>query len=174
MLRCLAKRRVLMYTLFMQENKRVFCGFPPVFDENSKILILGSFPSVKSREVNFYYGNKQNRFWKILSEFYATDLSDVDSKKKLCYKNNIALWDIVQSCEINGSMDADIKNFILVDLSIVLKQCKINKILCNGAKAYELTKSCYDGELPLIKMPSTSPANVRFDKTVWFNNLKLQ
>lgn len=108
----------------------------------------------------------------MLSELYDTELSDVDSKKKLCYDNNIALWDIVQSCEIQGSMDSDIKNYVLVDLSAVLDRCKISKILCNGAKAYELTKSCYDGDIPVVKMPSTSPANVSFNKQSWFEELK--
>lgn len=108
----------------------------------------------------------------MLSELYDTELSDVDGKKKLCYDNNIALWDIVQSCEIQGSMDSDIKNYVLVDLSTVLDRCKISKILCNGAKAYELTKSCYDGDIPVVKMPSTSPANVSFNKQSWFEELK--
>lgn len=156
----------------MQDNTRIFCRFPPVYDGNSRVLILGSFPSVKSREINFYYGNKQNRFWKMLSELYDTELSDVDSKKKFCCDNNIALWDIVQSCEIQGSMDSDIKNYVLVDLSTVLDRCKISKILCNGAKAYELTKACYDGDIPVVKMPSTSPANVSFNKQSWFEELK--
>ena len=155
----------------MQE-KQVFYGFPPLFSADSEILILGSFPSVKSREVSFYYGNKQNKFWKTLSEFYGGEIETVEDKKKLCILNRVALWDIVESCEIKGSMDSDITNYVLVDLSEVLKKTEITKILCNGAKAYQLTKSCYDGNIPVLKMPSTSPANVSFDRNVWFENLR--
>ncbi len=156
----------------MLNDERIYCGFAPVFDKNSNILILGSFPSVKSREQAFYYGNKQNRFWHMLSEFYGCTVTTVDDKKRLCLDNKIALWDIVASCTIKGSMDSDIANYTLVNLSQVLDECNITKILCNGAKAYELTKSAYNGDIPVVKLPSTSPANVRFDKTVWFNNLQ--
>lgn len=156
----------------MQSNKRIFCGFKPVFNANSKILILGSFPSVKSREAEFYYGNKQNKFWRILSEFYGCEVNTVADKINLCLTCGIALWDIVQSCQIEGSMDSAIKNYKLVDLTSVLNKCNIQKILCNGQKAYELTKKAYSGNIPLIQMPSTSPANVRFNKTVWFEQLQ--
>lgn len=156
----------------MQKDKSKYYGFDPVFDADSKILILGSFPSVKSREISFYYGNRQNKFWKILSEFYGCVAETVEDKIKLCLNNRIALWDVVESCTIAGSMDSDIKNYTLVNLSQVLDKCSIVKILCNGQKAYELTKSVYKGDIPLVKMPSTSPANVRFDKTIWFDNLQ--
>lgn len=149
----------------------VYNGFPPVYDGDSKILILGSFPSVKSRKVNFYYGNKQNRFWKTLEEFYGETVETVDDKKSLCLRRGIALWDIVISCEIKGSMDADITNYVLADLTEILQKCKIVKILCNGAKAYELTKSVYGGDIPVYKLPSTSPANVSFNKQKWFEQL---
>lgn len=155
------------------QNDEIVYGFDPVFDCNSKILVLGSFPSVISRRVNFYYGNKQNRFWRILSDFYGGSTETVEDKKRLCLNNGIALWDIVTSCQICGSMDADIKNYKLADLSQVLDGCKIVKILCNGKKAYDLTLKAYDGTLPVLKMPSTSSANVRFDKAVWFANLTI-
>lgn len=155
----------------MQSDERKFCGFSPVFDDDSRILVLGSFPSVKSREQAFYYGNKQNRFWKVLSEFYGAKADTIDDKIKLCLNNRIALWDIVASCRIQGSMDSDIKDYELADLSVVLDKCSIVKILCNGDKAYRLTKSVYDGDVPVVKLPSTSPANVRFDKEIWFKNL---
>ncbi len=154
-----------------------FFGFPPVFDDNSKILILGSFPSVKSRQQQFYYGNKQNRFWKTLCSAFDVQVADVsnltiEEKKKICLQHGIALWDVVESCEIRGSMDSDIKNFTLVDLRTVLGASKIEKILCNGQKAYQLTTSIWHGNLPIVQMPSTSPANVRFDKDVWITELK--
>mgnify|MGYP004564562019 CR=1 FL=1 len=85
-------------------------GFDPVYDENSKILILGSFPSVVSREDGFYYGNKRNRFWNLLKEYFKTDFGDDKiSKEKFLLERKIALWDVVSSCEIKGSLDADIK-----------------------------------------------------------------
>lgn len=156
----------------MLNNESKFCGFEPIYDSDSRILILGSFPSVKSREHAFYYGNKQNRFWKLLSEFYGCKADTIEDKISLCLSNRIALWDIVQSCQIVGSLDSAITNYTLVDLSHVLTRCNIEKILCNGQKSYQLTKSVYRGDIPVVKMPSTSPANVRFDKTVWFENLK--
>ena len=148
-------------------------GFAPVFDGNSRVLILGSFPSVKSRQAEFYYGNKQNRFWKTLSRaFGENEPQAVADKINLCLVHNVALWDIVASCRITGSMDADIKDYELVDLNRVLDGSKIEKILCNGATSYKLTKSVYDGELPVYKLPSTSPANVRFDESVWLEHLR--
>lgn len=98
-------------------------------------------------------------------------MQTIDDKKLLCLKNGIALWDIVVACDIRGSMDSDIKNYVLADLSEVLQNCHIQKILCNGAKAYELTQRAYKGQIPVIKMPSTSPANVSFDESVWLKQL---
>ena len=150
-----------------------FHGFEPVFDGNSRVLILGSFPSVKSRETDFYYGNRQNRFWHTLCEaFGQPPVTTVEEKKHLCLTHGIALWDIVESCEIRGSMDVDITDYTLVDLSRVLSNCNITKILCNGATAYKLTKSVYSGEIPVYKLSSTSPANPRFNKLEWLNYLK--
>ena len=150
-----------------------FYGFEPVFDSNSRVLILGSFPSVKSREAEFYYGNKQNRFWRTLCEAFGEQtVETVEDKKRLCLRHGIALWDIVASCEIKGSMDADITNYELVNLERVLKNCNVEKILCNGATSYKLTKSVYNGGIPVYKLPSTSSANVRFDKSVWLEHLK--
>ena len=150
-----------------------FHGFEPIFDGNSRVLILGSFPSVKSRQAEFYYSNKRNRFWKVLSEaFGENEPQTVEEKINLCLKHNVALWDIVGSCRITGSMDAAIKDYELVDLQQVLRQSKVEKILCNGAKSYKLTKASYSGNLPVCKLPSTSPANVRFDKSVWLNHLR--
>lgn len=148
-------------------------GFEPVFDSNSRVLILGSFPSVKSRETEFYYGNKLNRFWATMCEaFDEQAVVTVEDKKLLCLKHGVALWDIVASCEIKGSLDADIKNFELVDLQRILGSCNLQKILCNGATAYKLTKSIYNGEIPIYKLPSTSSANVRFNKAEWLEHLK--
>lgn len=144
-------------------------GFSPVFDEKSKVLILGSFPSAKSRQIEFYYGNKQNRFWRLLCGYFGEDIPESkEAKKAFLTKYNIALWDIVTACEIDGSSDATIKNAEIADLREVLHAAKIEKILLNGATAYRLFVENYgDLSVPYEKMPSTSPANPRFDESVW-------
>lgn len=152
----------------------MYVGFEPIFDSESEILILGSFPSVKSREVNFYYGNKQNRFWKILKEIFGSDTLDtIKQKQEFLLKNKIALWDIVGECEIIGSLDSNLKCKKVNDLSIILNNANIKMILLNGKKAHEIFKKNYgDINIPYFCMPSTSPANTRFDKEEWHNKLK--
>ncbi len=153
--------------------ERLKHGFPPVYDLNSQILILGSFPSVKSREISFYYGHKQNRFWKTVCEFFGEDIPPtVDGKKDFLKRRKIALWDTVEECEIVGSSDASVKNTKIVDLSPILKTAHIKKILLNGSLAYKLFCEKYaDLGIPFYKMPSTSPANPRFNKSVWEKEL---
>lgn len=148
-------------------------GFPPVYDENSKVLILGSFPSVKSREISFYYGNKQNRFWRTLCGFFRDDIpQSIEDKKKFLLRRGVALWDMATSCEIEGSADASVKNAELADLTEIFSQCKIEKILLNGNLAFELfCKKYADVKIPYKKLPSTSPANPRFDQEIWWREL---
>ena len=147
-------------------------GFDPIYDENSRVLILGSFPSVKSRETAFYYGNPRNRFWTVLSATFGEPLPrTVEDKKRLCLSHGVALWDIVESCEIEGSLDANIRDYRTADLSQVLKKAPIEKILCNGQTSYRITKAAYRGEKEVVCLPSTSPANVRFDEALWTNAL---
>lgn len=148
-------------------------GLPPIFDTDSRVLILGSFPSVKSREVEFYYGNKQNRFWKMLAEFFKEELLiDVDRKKEFLLRHQIALWDVVASCEIVGSQDSEIKAYELADISTILEQTKIERILLNGTVAYKLfEENLLPVNVPYTKMPSTSPANPRYSKEIWFYEL---
>ena len=148
-------------------------GFSPVFNENSRVLILGSFPSVKSRQVDFYYGNKQNRFWKIVCEYFKEKIPNtMEGKREFLLKNNIALWDMVDSCEIVGSADSSIKAPVLVDLNEVLLYAKIEKIFLNGALSYQLFLKKYkDLCVPYQRLPSTSPANVRFDERIWKEEL---
>ena len=148
-------------------------GFSPVFDKNSKVLILGSFPSVKSREISFYYGNKQNRFWRMLCGFFQEEIpKSAEEKKAFLLRKGIALWDMVDSCEIEGSADASVKNAKIVDLECILSNTPIEKILLNGALAYDLFCQKYaDVQIPYIKMPSTSPANPRFDMEIWRKEL---
>lgn len=139
----------------------------PIYNEKSNILILGTFPSVKSRENKFFYSHPQNRFWKIIA--YITNTSPVpstiDEKKNMLFNNKIALFDVIKSCDITGSSDISIKNVEPWDLSIILDSCNIKKVYANGNKAYELyMKYCYDNlKRSIIKLPSTSPANASFN-----------
>ena len=114
---------------------------PPVYDKNSKILILGSFPSVKSRENQFFYHHPQNRFWKVLSGVVGCDIPvTIDDKKEFLLNNNIAVWDVIASCEIEGSSDSSIKNVVVNDLNKIIYTCDIKQIFCNGGKSFELYK----------------------------------
>jgi hypoxanthine-DNA glycosylase len=154
----------------LQERK---IGFEPVLDEHSRVLILGSFPSVKSRQVKFYYGNKQNRFWKTVCGFFGEDIpSSTEDKKEFLLRKHIALWDMVAECEVEGSADSSVKNVVPADLDVVLSVSPIEKILLNGALAYRLFLDRYSSiSIPYRKMPSTSSANPRFSKEVWEKEL---
>ncbi len=136
--------------------------FEPVFDSSSEILILGSFPSVKSRENHFYYGHPQNRFWKTLAGIFEEEApKTIAQKKELLLKHHVALWDVIESCDIAGSSDSSIKNVLPNDMDVILKRANIRAIYANGDKAYRLfMKYCKrDGQPPIEKLPSTSPAN---------------
>ena len=123
----------------LKEYKSLSHIFEPVFDEFSKVLILGTFPSVKSRENHFYYGHPQNRFWKILTSLVGDVLpGTVEEKKAFLLRNKIAIWDVIASCDIVGSSDSSIKNVIPVELSIILDHAPIRQIYANGQKAYQL------------------------------------
>ena len=138
---------------------------PPVYDENSKILILGSFPSVKSRENHFFYHHPQNRFWRVLAALVGCDTpNSIEEKKEFLLKNNIAVWDVIASCEIEGSSDSSIKNVVVNDFSLIMDNANIKQIFCNGGKSFDLYKKyCQKTtNLKAIKLPSTSPANARF------------
>ena len=149
-------------------------GFPPVFDENSKVLILGSFPSVKSREIAFYYGNKQNRFWKMLCGFFNEGIpSTTQGKIEFLLEKKIALWDMATECQVQGSSDSSIKNAKIADLSVILQKAKIEVILLNGTLAYNLFTTQYANlSTPYFKMPSTSPANPRYKQDLWWEALR--
>ena len=140
-----------------------------MFDEKSRILVLGSFPSVKSRKIEFYYGNQQNRFWRTLCGYFGEEIPQTTAgKKAFLLKRGVALWDIVTACEIEGSSDASIQNAEIANLNEVLSVAKIEKILLNGAAAYRLFVENYAHlSIPYEKMPSTSPANPKFNESVW-------
>lgn len=140
--------------------------FEPVYDDTSKILILGSFPSVKSREQQFYYGHPQNRFWKVIAQICREEVPESpEEKQMLLKKHHIALWDVIESCDIMGSSDSSIRNVVPNDMDLILSAAEIRNIFVNGNKAYELfLKYCKrDGQPPLTKLPSTSPANAAWN-----------
>ena len=139
---------------------------PPVYDKNSKVLILGSFPSVKSREVCFFYGHPQNRFWKLISSIFEDDLPEtVDDKKAFLLRHNIAVWDVIKSCDITGSSDASIKNVVPNDLSIILSTADSRTIYVNGKTAYKYYEKYMKPLIhrDAITLPSTSPANAAWN-----------
>ena len=134
----------------------------PVFDENSKILILGSFPSVKSREANFFYGHPQNRFWRVLAAVFQTKVPEtVEEKRSFLLAHCVAVWDVIQSCDIVGSSDSSIKNVTANDLSEILNRAEIKQIFVNGKKAEQYYKKYIEKSVNrrAICLPSTSPAN---------------
>lgn len=146
----------------MKEYQSIAHTFEPIYDSESKILILGTFPSVKSRENNFYYGHPQNRFWKVLAAIFDEEIPQtVDEKKDLLLRHNIAVWDVIGSCTIAGSSDSSIKDVVVNDFSDILKNSKIDTIYVNGTKAFELYHKYAQEKtgIPAIKLPSTSPAN---------------
>ncbi len=144
-------------------------GFEPVWNKESKVLILGSFPSVKSRETDFYYGNKQNRFWRVISSFFGIEIpAHREEKIQFLLKYKVALWDIVTECEITGSQDSTIKNYKVANLKTLLQNSEIGYIILNGSKAFSVFCTEYsDIDIPYVKLPSTSPANTRFDEKEW-------
>lgn len=136
--------------------------FLPLYNKDSKILILGSFPSVKSREQKFFYGHPQNRFWKVISSvFEYNEPKNIEEKKHLLLENGIALWDVIASCEIIGSADSTIKNVKVNDISKILKATNINKIFVNGKTAEKYFKKYTKNQINIdaLYLPSTSPAN---------------
>lgn len=139
--------------------------FDPVYDENSRVLILGSFPSVKSREQGFYYANPQNRFWRVIADITGEEPPQtVEDKKSLLLRRNIALWDVAYCCEVDGSSDSSMRNVRPNDIAALLENTQITRIFANGktaAKLYEKLVAPKTG-LPITCLPSTSPANAAF------------
>lgn len=144
-------------------------GFEPVYDKDSRILILGSFPSVKSRKTEFYYGNRQNRFWRVVCSHFGERVPETtEGKREFLLRRNIALWDVVTECEIIGSQDSTIKNFKVADINSLLQNSRVGFIILNGSKAFTVFENNYpDLKIPYVKLPSTSPANTRFNEEEW-------
>lgn len=139
---------------------------PPVFDKDSRILILGSFPSVKSREVQFFYGHPQNRFWKVTAAVFNEDVPmTIEEKKAFLVRNRIAVWDVIESCDIEGSADSAIKNVVANDLNIILEAAAIENIYVNGKTAEKYFNKYIRDKInrSAICLPSTSPANAAWN-----------
>lgn len=145
--------------------ERITHPFPPLYDEKSETLILGSFPSVKSRENMFFYGHPQNRFWKVISKIYDEKLPDtIGEKKALILNHRLALWDSIRSCAIVGSSDSSVRDVVPNDISEIISNSKIDRIFCNGALSYKMYMKYIfpTTEIKALKLPSTSPANAAY------------
>lgn len=138
---------------------------PPVFDEHSEILILGSFPSEKSREAGFFYGHPQNRFWRVLAAVCEQELPETtDEKAAFLHGQHIALWDVLAACEIKGSADGTIRSAVPNDVSVILRTAPVRRIFVNGKTAEKYYNRYLLPVLgrPAVCLPSTSPANASF------------
>ncbi len=136
--------------------------FEPVWNRESEILILGSFPSVKSREEKFFYGHPRNRFWTVLSKLIGIDTpKTIEEKKDMLLSNHIALWDVIGSCDICGSADSSIRNAVPNDIGYIIGNSKISRVFTNGATADRLYKKYIFPAtgIEAVRLPSTSPAN---------------
>lgn len=139
----------------------------PIFNEESKTLILGSFPSIKSREMKFFYCHPQNRFWNVMARLCGSEYPQSnENKKELILSNHFALWDVIHSCEIEGSSDSTIKNVVPNDISIILNNSKVDRIFVNSKKAESLYKKYIEKEVGIkaAYLPSTSPANASWSE----------
>ena len=138
--------------------------FEPIYNTESRILILGTIPSPKSREVQFYYGHPQNRFWRILADLFDEPMySTVEEKVDFLLRHHIALWDVYAACEIKGAEDASIRNAVPNDLERIFSAARINAVFPNGQKASSAYKKYFADKntIPWFALPSTSPANCR-------------
>ena len=150
--------------------------FDPIYNHESKILILGTFPSVKSRENQFYYGHPQNRFWKVLAAIYESNpLNTIEEKKAFLLEHRIAIWDVIASCDITGSSDSSIKNVVPTDLRVILEHADIERIYANGATAAKLFHRYQEPvvQREIICLPSTSPANAGYSLERLIENWKV-
>ena len=146
------------------ESERIFHAFEPVFDKESRVLILGTMPSPKSRELGFYYSHPRNRFWPVMAKIFGEEVPKTpDEKKNFCLRNKIALWDVLKECDIEGASDSSIKNAVPNDLSIILNSANIKAVFTTGTTAAKLYKKFLEPKtnIPAKALPSTSPANAK-------------
>ena len=144
------------------QTEHVTHDFQPIYNEDSKILMLGTMPSPKSREIGFYYGHPRNRFWKVVSDVCGEMLPETKEEKiAFALRNKIAVWDVLAGCEIKGAEDASIKNPVANDMSMILKEADIKAVFATGQKAAKLYKKYCQKQtgIEIICLPSTSPAN---------------
>ena len=174
-------RQTSYHAAAMPDSSLLFHTIPPVFDERSRVLILGSFPSAASRKEAFFYAHPKNRFWKVMAAVCGAPLpATVEEKAALLLENGFALWDVISSCEISGSSDSSIRNAAPNDLSAILSAGKIERIFANGQKAHSLYKKLLEAQtgIKAVCLPSTSPANASWteDKLIerWREALFLQ
>lgn len=150
--------------------EKVYHELDPIYNEKSEVLLLGSLPSVKSRELGFYYAHSQNRFWRVIGEIFSSSFETKEEKILFLLEKHIALWDVIASCNIKGASDQSIRNVVCNDIYGLLQKTNIRTIFCTGKKAYTLyQKHIYpQTEIEAIYLPSTSPANC----AVSYENLK--
>ncbi|MBQ2998818.1 MAG: DNA-deoxyinosine glycosylase [Oscillospiraceae bacterium] len=139
-------------------------AFAPVFDFESRILILGTMPSPKSRELGFYYSHPRNRFWSVMANIFGEEIPKTpEDKKAFCLRHKIALWDVLRECDIEGASDSSIKNAVPNDISVILNRADIKAVFATGTTAAKLYKKFIEPKtgIPAVALPSTSPANAK-------------
>lgn len=135
---------------------------PPLYDSHSRVLLLGSIPSPKSREIGFFYGHTQNRFWRVLAAVLGEEVPQtIEDKRTMCLKHHVALWDTIARCEIAGASDTSIRNAVPNDIGKLVRESEITRIFATGGKSAELYRKLIEPTLhiPITQLPSTSPAN---------------
>ena len=138
--------------------KKVIHPLDAIYDEHSRVLILGSFPSVISRQNKMYYANKTNRFWSVMEALFKEEISDYEV---FCHKHHIAMWDVIHSCTIEGSSDSSIKNVKTNDIAGLVQKSDIQLIVTTGKKAAALYEQYIHLDIPHVSLPSTSAANAK-------------
>lgn len=149
----------------MSKHQTIIHPLKPLYRDDSRILILGSFPSVKTREYGFFYGHPQNRFWPLMEALFEEDLStDIEERRDFLLSHHLAVYDSIYQCDIIGSSDASIKNVIPADLKSIFATADIRQVFCNGGTSYKYYKKYHAKKsgIPGIQLPSTSPANARY------------
>ena len=155
-------------------SERVTHEFPPVYDSRSRVLILGTIPSPKSRERGFYYMHPQNRFWRMLCAVLGEDIpADIEGRRELCLAHGIALWDVLASCDIIGAEDGSIRGGVPNDLGIILGSCDIRAVFTTGKKAHALYRKFFPDHPEDICLPSTSPANRTISEAEMLEQFKI-
>lgn len=155
-------KKVMAKNTSKNVREKVSHEFPALYDSHSRVLLLGSIPSPKSREVGFYYGHPQNRFWKVIARVFGENVPEtIEQKKSMLKKHHVALWDVLESCTIVGASDTSIEDVVPNKISELVKASSVSRIYCTGATAHKLyQKYCAkDVGIDAVKLPSTSPAN---------------